>query len=124
MTRCPRGRKFTEERLVRCVKLVVSERLADPVLLLAAPKRRSRKHDAKRQTAIQAAAAIYAGRPEITLEEMGPELKRLRHEPPRGGAKWGASLVKVLLEKARGLGLIEQKIPLLSDSPLPASGKS
>jgi DNA invertase Pin-like site-specific DNA recombinase len=120
----PKGRrKFTEERLVRCVKLFVSEGLADPVLLLPAPKRRSRKHDAKRQVAIQAAAAIYAGRPEITLEEMGAELKRLRHEPPRGGAKWGVSSVKVLLEKARGLGLIAHKIQSLSDRPSPAGGK-
>jgi len=29
----PEGRKFTEERLVRCVKLFVPEGLADPILL-------------------------------------------------------------------------------------------
>jgi DNA invertase Pin-like site-specific DNA recombinase len=114
----PKGRrKFTEERLVRCVKLFVSEGLADPILLMPAPRRRNRKDDAKRLAAIQAAAAIYAGRPEITLEEMGAELKRLRHEPPRGGAKWGISSVKVLLEKARGLGLIKQTASGTPDCP-------
>lgn len=55
---------------------------------------------------MQAAAAIYAGRPKITLEELGAELKRLRHAPPRGGDIWAASSVRVLLRQARALGMV------------------
>jgi len=82
-----------------------------------APWRLNRKDDAKRLVVIQATAAIYAGRPEITSEEMGAELKRLRHEPPRGGVKWGISSVRVLVEKARGLGLIKQTASDIPDCP-------
>jgi DNA invertase Pin-like site-specific DNA recombinase len=103
----PSGSRFTEERLVRSVQLFVSEGMAEPELLGRAPNRRSRKLDTKRHAAIQIAAAIYAGRPDITLEQLGAELKRLRHDPPRGGERWGVSSVKVLLEKARGLGLLQ-----------------
>ena len=57
---------------MRSVRLFVAEGLADAALLDRAPKRRSRKHDTKRLAAIQAAAAIYAGRGgNIGLVELG-----------------------------------------------------
>jgi DNA invertase Pin-like site-specific DNA recombinase len=104
----PDGRRpFTEERLVRAVKLLVTEGMAAAVLLQAAQKRRSRKKDPGRQGAVEAAAAIWRGRGgKVTLEELGVDLVKLRHYPPRGGATWAAASVKVLLDRGKKLGLI------------------
>jgi hypothetical protein len=84
----------------------VTEGLADRKVLAHAVHRRNRKADTKRLAAIQAAAAVYAGRPKITLVDLGAELARLRHQPPRGGEKWSVSSVKALVDQARGMGLI------------------
>jgi DNA invertase Pin-like site-specific DNA recombinase len=106
----PHGRQaFTEERLVRAVKLLVTEGMAEPVLLQAAQKRRSRKHDVNRTVAVQAAAALYVGRGgKITLAELGSELVRLQHFPVQGSGKWAPASVKALLDKGRKLGLIQE----------------
>ena len=52
------------------------------------------------------AVALAAGRPGITLAELGAELARLRHRPPRGGREWAPSSLKALLDRARAQGLI------------------
>lgn len=115
----PRGRRtFTEERLVRAVKLLVAEGLAEPVLLQTALKRRSRKHDVVRKAAVQAAAALYAGRAgEITLAELGTELIRLQHFPVQGGEKWAPASLKNLLDRGRSLGLIHDISPRKLPTP-------
>jgi len=107
----PDGRPaFTEERLVRAVKLLVAEGMAASVFLQAAPKRRSRAKDADRRGAIEAAAAIWRGRAgKVTLEEMGAELIGLSHCPPRGGKTWAPASVKGLLDRGRRLGLITRR---------------
>jgi DNA invertase Pin-like site-specific DNA recombinase len=102
----PNRERFTKERLLRSLKLFIEEGLADPKVLGRAVHRRNRKADTKRLAAIQTAAAIYAGQPKITLGELGAELARLRHVPPRGGEKWGVSSIKALVDQARGMGLI------------------
>lgn len=102
----PNREPFTKERLLRSLKLFIAEGLADPKVLGRAVYRRNRKADTKRLAAIQAAAAIYTGRPKITLEELGSELARLKHSPSRGGNKWAVSSVKALVDQARGMGLI------------------
>jgi DNA invertase Pin-like site-specific DNA recombinase len=104
----PAGRPdFTKQRLVRAVKLLVTEGMADPVLLQPAQKRRSRAKDAGRQGAVDAAAAVWLGRGgEVTLEEIGTALIGLRHYPSRGGKLWAPASVKALIDRGKKLGLI------------------
>jgi DNA invertase Pin-like site-specific DNA recombinase len=103
----PAGRRqFTVARLVRCVRLFVGQRLADPKLLRPASKRRDWRSDVARLRATEVVAALVAGRPQITLVEVATELKRLRHLPPRGGRDWAVSSVKALLDRAREAGLL------------------
>jgi DNA invertase Pin-like site-specific DNA recombinase len=103
----PAGRRpFTRSRLISAVRLLVAQHLTDPRLLGRAPRQRNRKRDHARHAAIQAAAAIVAGRPDITLKNLAAELTRLRHLPPRGGITWAPSSVKALLESARAAGLL------------------
>lgn len=106
-TALPTGKpRFTTDRLVSTVKLLVGEGLADAGLLAAAPRRKQRKGRAQRVRAIEVAAALVAGRHKITLEQVGIELTRLGLVPPRGGKGWAPSSVKALLDQARGSGLL------------------
>ena len=100
------ARRFTQERLVSAVRLLVGEGLAEPELLTASPRRASRRGRTARSRAVEMAAALVAGRPDLTLAELGAELTRLRHFPPRGGQAWAPSSVKALLDQARALGLL------------------
>ena len=100
------------------MKLLVAEGMAEPILLLAAQKRRSRRHDVARKAAVQTAAALYVGRAgEITLAELVQELIRLQHFPSQGGKKWAPSSVKGLLNKGRSLRLIQDIPPSKPASP-------
>jgi DNA invertase Pin-like site-specific DNA recombinase len=105
----PGRTEFTKERLVRAVRLFVTEGLADPALLGRAANRRNRKVDAKREAAVQAVAALRAGRPDMGLVELGTELIRLRHAPPQGGMSWSVSTVRALLQTAKAQGLGGEK---------------
>ena len=103
----PRGRRpFTKERLVRAVRLLAADGLAERELLEPAPRRRTRRGAQARARAVEVAAALAAGRPGLTLAELGAELARLRHMPPRGGPAWAPSSLKALLDRARALGLL------------------
>ena len=103
----PRGRRpFTKERLVRAVRLLVDEGLAEEELLAPAPRRRTRRGALARSRAVDVAAALVAGRPGMTLAELGAELARLRHAPPQGGPAWAPSSLKALLDRARAQGLL------------------
>lgn len=99
-------RRFTPDRLVSAVKLLVSEALAKPELLTAAPRRRARKGVAARKRAMEVAAALVSGRSGVTLAQVGIELTRLGLAPPRGGTQWAPSSVRALLDQARLAGLL------------------
>jgi DNA invertase Pin-like site-specific DNA recombinase len=98
--------RFSTDRLVSSVKLLVSEALAEPELLATAPRRRARKGLISRQRAYEVSAALVAGRGNITLAQIGTELIRMGHPPPRGGNQWAPSSVKALLDQARMAGLL------------------
>lgn len=99
---------FTKERLVRAVKLLVTEGMAEPALIQPAQKRRSWTRDGGRRGAVEAAAAIWRGRGgEVTLEQLGGELIGPRHYPPRDGKNWAPASVKAMLDLAKRLGLIK-----------------
>jgi len=105
-----RGRHpFTKERLVRAVRLLVAEGLAEEGLLDPAPRRRPRRGALARSRAVEVAAALVAGRPGMTLAELGAELARLRHIPPHGGPAWAPSSLKALLDRARAQGLLAMR---------------
>ena len=98
----PAGRRrWTQDRLVRAVRRLVAEGLADPALLAPAPRRPA----ADRLVAIGTGIARSA--PHLTLRAIGAELARLREQHPA----WRAtplvpSSVAHLLERARKAGLI------------------
>jgi len=103
----PRSRRpFTKERLVRAVRLLAAERLVEEGLLSPAPRRQPRRGALARSRAVEVAAALAAGRPGMTLAELGAELARLRHVPPGGGPAWAPSSLKALLDRARAQGLL------------------
>ncbi len=103
----PRGRRpFTKERLTRAVRLLAAEGLAEKGLLGPAPRRQPRQRALARSRAVEIAAALAAGRPSMTLAELGAELARLRHAPPGGGPAWAPSSLKGLLDHARAQGLL------------------
>jgi len=90
---------WTVERLRRAVKWLVGQRLADPALL----ERTRQKLPEERLTTL--IAGIHASNPDLTLREIATQLERLHERTPRGGAKWSASSVKNLLDRARAVGL-------------------
>ena len=100
------SRRFTEGRLVSSVQFLVAEGLADAAIVGKAPRRKPRKGVSARQRACDAVAGLLAGRPGVTLAEMGVELARLGHRPPRGGASWAPASLTALLGRVRLAGLV------------------
>lgn len=93
---------WTVERLRRAVKWLVGQRLAEPALLGRAPQR---PPEDRLMTLI---AGMHASNPDLTLREIAAQLERLHERTPRGGAKWSASSVKNLLDRARAVGLVDR----------------
>ena len=52
-------------------------------------------------------AGIKGANPEITLQEICNRLEKMRERTPRGRTSWQPSSVKMLLERAERLGLLE-----------------
>jgi hypothetical protein len=52
-------------------------------------------------------AAIKGADPKITLQEICNRLEKMRERTPRGRTSWQPSSVKMLLERAERLGLLE-----------------
>jgi DNA invertase Pin-like site-specific DNA recombinase len=100
------NRRFTEGRLVSTVQFLVTEGLVDAVIVGKAPRRKPRKGVEARQRACDAIAGLLGGRPGITLAEMGVELVRLGHRPPRGGVSWAPASLTALLERVRLAGFV------------------
>ena len=95
-----KGQDWTAERLRRAVTKMVSQRMADAVLL----KRSStRSTDDRLMTLI---AGMAMSDPDLSLRDIAAQLERLRERTPRGGPQWSPSSVKQQLDKARQMGLI------------------
>jgi hypothetical protein len=95
-----RGQNWTEERLRRAVRKLISQHMADPALLKKSPLRSS---DDRLLTLI---AGIAMADPDLSLRDIAVQLERMRERTPRGAAKWNASSVKQQLDKAKKLGLV------------------
>ncbi|MGE0280363.1 MAG: recombinase family protein [Rhizobiaceae bacterium] len=87
------------ERLRRAVKWLVRQKLADATLLQRSPQKLPEE---RLMTLI---AGIHASNPELTLRGIATQLERLHERTPRGGAKWSASSVKNLLDRAKAVRL-------------------
>jgi DNA invertase Pin-like site-specific DNA recombinase len=95
-----RGQEWTEERLRRAVRTLVSQHMADPTLLKKSPPR---PPDDRLMTLI---AGIAMADPDLSLRDIAAQLERMRERTPQGGTKWNASSVKQQLDHARKLGLV------------------
>ncbi len=86
------GGRWTVERLLRAVKRLVGERLAEPQLLGRAPRKPSN------QRALAAAAAMRLTNPSLSLREIGAQLQAMKIPSPRGHLNWSASMVAQLFK--------------------------
>lgn len=95
----PKGKPhYSRDKLVRSVKALVREGMADKALLDPAPKT-GRKRKPTSNRAMEIAASFKSGRPRATLADVAGELTRMRVLPPSGKA-WAPSSVKALLDRA------------------------
>jgi len=97
----PPGRRWTQSRLLRAVRAYVSNGFL-PASVLG---RALRSDSDDRLPAL--VAAIKGADPDITLQAICDRLEAMRERTPRGRSSWQPSSVKMLLERARKLGLIE-----------------
>ena len=98
---------WTRDALIRAVRRLVADGLADASLLKAAP-RRSRKAVAQTTRLVELVATIHnaADGDKATLARIGRQLERQGVRTATGAKAWAPSSVKALLDRARDQGLI------------------
>jgi DNA invertase Pin-like site-specific DNA recombinase len=97
----PHERQWTQSRLLRAVNAYVRDGFLPPTVL----DRAGRRETDDRLPAI--VAAIKGADPDITLQAICTRLEAMRERTPRGRTSWQPSSVKMLLERAERLGLLE-----------------
>lgn len=91
---------WSPARVKRAALRFQKDGLLDASLMGRAPKAQT----SDRLTAI--VAGMINANPKMTLEQIGASLERMREPPPRGGASWAISSVKMLKDRAKQLGQI------------------
>jgi DNA invertase Pin-like site-specific DNA recombinase len=86
-----RGGPWTVERLIRAVRLLVNEHLAERTLLNRAPRRPV--NPALAQTILR----IRLANPSMSLRQVAKQLEHMKIRSPRGLRHWSASMVSSLL---------------------------
>jgi hypothetical protein len=81
------GGPWNVERLMRAVRLLVNEHMAEPALMGRAPRR-----PAKPGLAV-IIAGIRLANPDMTLSQVARQLEEMQVRSPRGKARWTASMV-------------------------------
>lgn len=84
------GGYWTVQRLQRAMRVLVTERLAEPALLGRAPRK------ARNTVALKAAVAMRMTDPAISLRAIGEHLQAMQIPSPRGHLRWSASMVAQL----------------------------
>lgn len=104
---------WTRDALIRAVRRLVADGLAEPDLLKAAP-RRAKKAIAQDKRLVELVATIHnaAAGEKPTLTRIGRQLERQGVLTKTGARTWAPSSVKALLDRAREQGLLDQE-----DSP-------
>lgn len=97
----PSERHWSQARLLRAVKAYVRGGFLSTEVLTRARRRPSED----RLTAI--VAGIKGADPDITLQAICKRLERMHERTPRGRSTWQVSSVKMLIDRARKLGLLE-----------------
>lgn len=102
---------WTRDALIRAVKRLVADGLADPELLKAAP-RRSGKAVAQDRRLVELVATIHnaAAGEKPTLARIGRQLERQGIPTKTGARTWAPSSVKALLDRAREQGLLDLEV--------------
>lgn len=99
---------WTRDALIRAVRRLVADGLAEPGLLKAAP-RRSAKATSRSRRLLELVATIHNAAPEgakPTLAQVGRQLERQGVRTATGAKTWASSSVKALLDRARAEGLL------------------
>ena len=97
----PEARRWTQSRLLRAVNAYVRDGFLPETVL----GRAGRRETDDRLPAI--VAAIKGADPDITLQAICNRLEAMRERTPRGRTSWQPSSVKMLLERAERLGLLD-----------------
>ena len=97
----PEARRWTQSRLLRAVKAYIRDGFLPETVL----GRAGRRETDDRLPAI--VAAIKGADPDITLQAICTRLGAMRERTPRGRTSWQPSSVKMLLERAEKLGLLD-----------------
>ena len=97
----PHERQWTQSRLLRAVNAYVRDGFLPPTVLDCADRRETDD----RLPAI--VAAIKGADPDVTLQAICTRLEAMRERTPRGRTSWQPSSVKMLLERAERLGLLD-----------------
>ena len=97
----PEARRWTQSRLLRAARAYVRDGFLPATVL----GRAGRRETDDRLPAI--VAAIKGADPAITLQAICDRLEAMRERTPRRRASWQPSSVKMLLERARRLGLLD-----------------
>lgn len=86
----PEARRWTQSRLLRAVKTYLRDGFLPETVLARA-----------------IVAAIKDADPDITLQAICTRLEAMRERTPRGRTRWQPSSVRMLLERADRLGLLD-----------------
>lgn len=98
---------WTQERLLRSVKRMVKEGLAEPELLGSASSHGAVKLAAPRtDDLVQMIAGLKIHDPKLTLRQIGDRLQSMRVPTPRGHAAWLPGSIAYLLKQAQDRGLL------------------
>jgi len=96
----PETRRWTQSRLMRAVNAYVRNGFLPKIVL----RRAGRRENDDRLPAI--VAGIKGADPDITLQAICVRLEAMRERTPRGRRKWEPSSVKMILDRAKTLGLL------------------
>ena len=96
----PDTRRWTQARLLRAVHAYVRDGFLPATVL----GRAGRRDTDDRLPAL--VAALRGADPDITLQAICDRLEAMRERTPRGRSRWQPSSVRMLLERARRLGLL------------------
>jgi DNA invertase Pin-like site-specific DNA recombinase len=100
--------RWSEERLIRAVKRLVAEGMAEPELLHL-PVNLTRFTPGQTENLTIMIAGMKQHEPEITLREIARRLESMKQRTPRGGHEWKPGSVAHLLERARKFGLLKEE---------------
>ena len=97
----PEARRCTQSRLLRAVNAYVLDGFLPETMLARAGRRET-------DDSLPAIVAVIKGaNPDITLQAMRNRLEAMRERTPRGRTGWQPSSVKMLLERAERIGLLD-----------------